>query len=107
VCFLYSYAPGARKHITRKWLSPQRPTIGGWITLVNQALPYRAVTYKNRGCPDKYKRIWNPWFNIVNQLENQFLPYAIKDAVQFNLSEHGWGINAWSWICGKATKAQA
>uniref|UniRef100_A0A803J788 Reverse transcriptase domain-containing protein n=1 Tax=Xenopus tropicalis TaxID=8364 RepID=A0A803J788_XENTR len=51
----------ARKHITSKWLSTESPTLNGWRTLVNQALPYREITYKNRGHPDKYDKVWGPW----------------------------------------------
>lgn len=51
----------AKKEIVLKWNSLRSPTIGAWENSVNAVLPMYKLTYINRGCPQKFMRVWRPW----------------------------------------------
>lgn len=51
----------AKKEILLKWTSPLPPTVRLWENSVNAILPMYKLTYMNRGCPQKFERVWQPW----------------------------------------------
>lgn len=58
--FLQETLFSARKIIARKWMRPEPPNIE-WKRDINTTLPYKKFLYINRGCPDKYNKIWDRW----------------------------------------------
>lgn len=51
----------AKKEVLRKWASPSPPKVDSWDSTVNAVLPLYKTTYTNRGCPQKFNRVWLPW----------------------------------------------
>lgn len=58
ISFLLFYA---KKEILLKWAFPSARTVRAWETPVNTVLPMFKLTYTNRGCPQKFEQIWQPW----------------------------------------------
>ena len=51
----------ARKNVAMHWKKPSPPSLVQWRRLVNTSLPLYKDTYANRGCPQKYDRVWRVW----------------------------------------------
>lgn len=55
----FSFTP--RKAIALSWRKPTPPPISLWKQLVNNSLPLYKDCYVNRGCPQKYDKVWSKW----------------------------------------------
>lgn len=53
----------ARKAILLRWKSSAAPTISFWKGLVNSAIPLYKATYRARGCPKKFTKVWQAWLD--------------------------------------------
>lgn len=51
----------ARKAIALSWRKSTRPPLSLWKQLINNSLPLYKDTYDNRGCPNKYSKVWSKW----------------------------------------------
>lgn len=51
----------ARKAIALRWMAPRPPSLFMWKNLVNSVVPYNSIIYKGRGCPDKFRKVWQRW----------------------------------------------
>lgn len=51
----------ARKAIALSWRKPTPPPLSLWKQLINNSLPLYKDTYDNRGCPNKYSKVWSKW----------------------------------------------
>lgn len=51
----------AKRDIARYWGVPQIPTLHEWRKCLDLYMVAERVTYKARGCPQKFKKIWAPW----------------------------------------------
>lgn len=59
--FLHETLFSARKIIARQWMRSEPPQLVDWKRDINTTLPYKKFLYINRGCPNKYNRIWDRW----------------------------------------------
>lgn len=59
--FLQETLFSGRKIIARRWMRSTPLEIKEWMADINVTLPYKRFLYINRGCPDKFNRIWDRW----------------------------------------------
>lgn len=58
----------ARKLILQKRISPIPPSHKQWCDVLNFTLRMENLTYKHRGCPHKFQKIWSWWVDSNNSL---------------------------------------
>lgn len=58
----------ARKVILQKWTSADLPTHKQWVKKLNYILKREKLTYKHRGTPQKFGKIWSWWIDPSNKL---------------------------------------
>lgn len=52
------------------WLRVLPPTVQERMAAVNPILPYKKVLHANRGCPNKYHKIWDKWLETVSTYDD-------------------------------------
>lgn len=52
-----------KKAILLKWKKSAAPTLSFWKALVNLVIPLYKATYRIRGCPKKFTKVWQPWLD--------------------------------------------
>lgn len=52
-----------KKAILLKWKNTAAPTLSFWKGLVNSVIPLYKATYRLRGCPKKFSKVWQPWLD--------------------------------------------
>lgn len=55
-----------RKVLARQWMRTDSAEFSTWVAEVNNSLPYK--TYKHRGCPSKFNKIWDRWLQAAETL---------------------------------------
>lgn len=56
----------AKRDIARYWGRPELPTLKEWQTGMDMYMGAEKTVYKARGCPRKFRKVWQPWLSYYN-----------------------------------------
>lgn len=63
--FLWEVLFMARKAIALRWIGSRLPSLSQWR---NSIIPLNSIVYKNRGCQNKFGKVWGLWCNSPHTL---------------------------------------